>query len=115
MNRIDPVLLPDAIETTPGDAQVMALANAVILGSVGSPPRDRILAVRDEARAFAAKHVKELSNELIIWADTALLPDGRLRALLAIWAQVDESNAMSLAESTATRAAIDFAANSLST
>lgn len=63
--------------------------------------------VRDEARAFATSHAKELATEMIQWQDTALLPNGKLRELAAIWAMADKSNALTLAESTATRAAFD--------
>lgn len=66
-----------------------------------------VVATRDEARSFAAKWVKPLAAELIEWQDTGLLPDGKLRELAAIWAKVDESNSMSLAESSAGRAALD--------
>jgi len=68
--------------------------------------------VKKQAEEFAAAHVVALSQELIQWYDTALLPDGKLRELASIWAQVDETGAMSLAESTATRAALDRAAKS---
>lgn len=67
---------------------------------------------RDEARAFAAENVKALAAELIQWQDSGLLPDGKLRELAAIWAKADESNSMSLAESAATRAALDAVASS---
>lgn len=66
-----------------------------------------IRATRNEALAFATEHAKALAAELIQWQDTALLPDGKLRELAAIWAKADESNSMSLAESMATRAALD--------
>ncbi len=66
-----------------------------------------LIATRNEARSFAASFAKVLADELIQWQDTGLLPDGKLRELAAIWARADESNAMSLAESTATRAALD--------
>lgn len=74
-------------------------------------PKAEVIAIRDEARKFAATHVKALSAELVEWQDTGLLPDARLRELATIWAKGDESNAMSLAESTATRAALDAVAN----
>ena len=66
-----------------------------------------LIATRNEARSFAASFAKVLADELIQWQDTGLLPDGKLRELAAIWARADESNAMSLAESPATRAALD--------
>lgn len=66
-----------------------------------------VLVIRDQARRFAATHASALARELITWQDTAMLPDGRLRDLAEIWSKVDESNAMSLAESTAMRAALD--------
>lgn len=68
--------------------------------------------VKKQAEEFAATHVIALSQELIQWHDTALLPDGKLRELASIWAQVDSTGAMSLAESTATRAALNVAAKS---
>lgn len=75
-------------------------------------PRSGVIAIRGEARAFAATHVRALAAELVEWQDTGLLADGKLRELAAIWAQGDESNAISLAESTATRAALDAVAKS---
>lgn len=69
-----------------------------------------IIAIRNEARTFAAVHVRALACELVEWQDTGLLPDGKLRELAAIWSKGDESNAMSLAESTATRAALNAVA-----
>ena len=66
-----------------------------------------ITRTRDAAKAFAASHAKALAHELIQWHDTGLLPDGKFRELAANWANADEQNAMSLAESTATRAALD--------
>lgn len=66
-----------------------------------------IIAIRNEARAFAATHVRALSAELVEWQDTGLLRDGKLRELAAIWSKGDEPNSMSLAESTATRAALN--------
>ncbi len=74
--------------------------------------KTEVIAIRDEARLFASMHVRSLAAELVEWQDTGLLPDGRLRELAAIWAKGDESNAMSLAESTATRAALDAVAKS---
>lgn len=65
------------------------------------------LAVRDEAREFAALHAGTLASELIRWQDTGLLPDGKLRDLAAIWSKLDESGSMALAESSATRATLD--------
>lgn len=62
--------------------------------------------VRNKARAFADGCAKTLAAELIEWQDTGLLRDGKMRELAAIWASVDASNAMSLAQSTATRAAL---------
>lgn len=70
-------------------------------------PKSEVIEVRNEALAFAATHVKSLAAELVEWQDTGLLPEGKLRVLASIWAKIDESNAMSLAESTATRAALD--------
>lgn len=75
-------------------------------------PKTEVIAIRDEARKFAATHVRALASELIGWQDTGMLIDGKLRELAAIWSKGDESNAMSLAESTATRAAMDAVANS---
>lgn len=75
-------------------------------------PQENLITTRDEARTFAALFVKALATELIQWQDTGLLPDGKLRELAAIWAQADESNSMSLAESTAQRAALDAVAQS---
>jgi hypothetical protein len=66
-----------------------------------------ITSTKDEAKAFAVVHAKELAAELIQWQDTGLLIDGRLRELSTIWAKSDESNALSQAEHTATRAALD--------
>ena len=74
--------------------------------------KTEVIAIRDEARAFAATHVRALAAELIEWQDTGLLTNGKLRELAAIWSKGDESNAMSLAESTATRAALDAVATS---
>ncbi len=65
------------------------------------------ITVRNKARAFANTHAKALASELIQWQDTGLLIDGRLRELAVIWATVDDSNSLSLAENTATRAALD--------
>ena len=75
-------------------------------------PVDPITAIRDETRAFAKANVKTLDADLIEWQDTGLLVDGKLRELAAIWAKIDNSNAMSLAENTATRAAFDVLAAS---
>lgn len=75
-------------------------------------PTNEMIAIRDAARAFAAAHVRTLAAELVEWQDTGLLRDGKLRELAGIWAKGDESNAMSLAESTATRAALDAVAKS---
>lgn len=66
--------------------------------------------VKKQAAEFAEKHVTVLAQEIIEWNDTAVLPDGKLRELAAIWAQVDTSCAMSLAEATATRAALEAVA-----
>lgn len=74
--------------------------------------KTEVIAIRDEARAFAATHVRALAAELVGWQDTGMLTDGKLRELAVIWSKGDESNAMSLAESTATRAALDAVANS---
>lgn len=63
--------------------------------------------VRNQARAFANSHAKALASELIQWQDTGLLIDGRMRELAVIWSAVDDSNTLSLAENTATRAALD--------
>lgn len=71
-----------------------------------------VIAIRDEARTFAATHVRVLAAELVEWQDTGLLADGKLRELAAIWSKSDESNAMSLAKSTAVRAALDATAKS---
>lgn len=68
------------------------------------------ITTRNEARAFAAECVKTLAAELIQWQDTGFLPDGKMRELATIWAKSDESNSMSLAESTANRAALDAVA-----
>lgn len=65
------------------------------------------ITVRNQARAFANSHARELASELIQWQDTGLLIDGRMRELAAIWSAVDASNSLSLAENTATRAALD--------
>ena len=66
--------------------------------------------VKKQAAEFAAKHVAALAQEIIQWNDTAVLPDGMLRELAAIWKQVDPCCAMSLAEATATRAALEAVA-----
>jgi len=65
------------------------------------------LEVREKARAFADGCTKTLAAELIEWQDTGLLRDGKLRELASIWADVDAPNSLSLAESTATRAAFE--------
>lgn len=65
------------------------------------------ITVRNQARAFANVHAKALAGELIQWQDTGLLIDGRLRELAAIWVTADDSNSLSLAEHTATRAALE--------
>lgn len=62
--------------------------------------------IRNEAKAFAAMHAAALAAEIIVQQDTGLLPDGRLRELSEIWAKLDSSRALSLAESTAIRAAL---------
>lgn len=64
--------------------------------------------VRNEARAFAKAHAVELATELIKWQDTGLLIDGRLRELALIWSKIDSTGALSLAENTASRAALDM-------
>lgn len=72
--------------------------------------KTEVIAIRDEARAFAATHVRSLAAELIDWQDTGLLQGPKLRELAAIWAKGDESNSLSLAETSAMRAALDAAA-----
>lgn len=66
--------------------------------------------VKKQAEEFAANHLAELAQQVIQWQDTGLLPCGRMQELAAIWAQVDAASAMSLAEGTATRAALNAAA-----
>lgn len=69
--------------------------------------KDELIAVRDEARSFAATWVKPLAAELIEWQDTGLLTGGKLSELAAIFDKFDSTNSLSLAESTAMRAALD--------
>lgn len=73
--------------------------------------KGEVTAIRDEARAFAATHVHALASELVEWLAAGLTPGAKLSELAAIWARGDESHAMLLAESTATRAVLDAVAN----
>lgn len=69
--------------------------------------------VKKQAEEFAANHLAELAQQVIQWQDTGLLPCGRLQELAAIWAHVDIASAMSLAEGTASRAALNAVAAEL--
>jgi len=61
-------------------------------------------------REFAEKHVAELASEIVEWQDSSTLKEGKLRELAAMCASWAGANyAMSVAQSLATRAALESA------
>lgn len=65
--------------------------------------------LRAESEAFAAAHLQECADELVEWAETACLRDGKVRELArkcAIWAGGREG--LKVAERLVQRAALDF-------
>ena len=70
-------------------------------------PQITPIEVRNKAKVFVDGCVKTLAAEPIEWQDAGLLCNGKLRELAVIWAGVDASNSLKLAESTATRAVFE--------
>ncbi|WP_061957161.1 hypothetical protein [Cupriavidus pauculus] len=68
------------------------------------------VAVRERAKAFAREHCRVLAQEIVEWQDTAVLANGRLRELAAIWAEIDGAYSLNLAENSAIREALEIAA-----
>lgn len=65
---------------------------------------------REQAIAFSAQHVAELSREINEWQDTDLLASGRLHELAELVRPFAGLHNLQLAESFANRAARDFSA-----
>lgn len=66
--------------------------------------------LREECKAFAAKHLAECAAELIEWQDTAILREGKVRELSALCQGfIDNHDSLRVAESMVTRAALDAA------
>lgn len=64
------------------------------------------------ARQMVSGHLQEIARELLLWRDTAILPNGRLREVAAVLAGVFTHDALRIAEGLARDAALEVIANS---
>lgn len=69
-------------------------------------------AIMAKAKAEVAAHLPELARELVVWRDTALLPDGRLRRIARALSTFAPEDSLRIAEDLVKNAAVDLAARS---
>jgi hypothetical protein len=66
--------------------------------------------IMEKATAFASAHVAECSRELLVWHETSVLPQGRVRELGAMLKAITGSNHLDVAKSLVVTQALKLAA-----